>query len=151
MKQRKNFILGTKAKMAATVVVAGSLVFGGATAAHAEGNFTSYLTQVQPTFISRDWTDKNRDATNTVITLSNCKVNKGGAASGSTKLSSVEVWLHYGDAYTKPKKLKKACGSYNFGRVTGRDTTDFFEIYAINGVTDRGGKIFLNADVKVTY
>ncbi|QWS33242.1 hypothetical protein [Curtobacterium aetherium] len=151
MKQRKKFVFGTKAKVGSAALVTASLVFGGATAAHAEGNFTSYMTQVQPTFYSRDWTDNNRDATSTVITLSHCKVNKGGARVGSTKLSSVEIWLHYGDAYTKPKKIKKSCGTYNFGRISGRDTGNSFEIHAINGITDRGAKIFLNADVKVVY
>lgn len=138
-------------KVAAVMTLALALVIGGASAAHAEGSFTSYLTQVQPTFSSRDWTDKNRDSNSTVIKLTNCKVNKGGATSGSTKLSSVEVWLYYGDAYTKPKKIKQACGTYNFGRVVGRDTGCSFEIHAINGVTDRGAKMFLNADVSVSY
>jgi hypothetical protein len=151
VKLRKKFVFGTKAKVGAAAAMTAALVFGGATAAHAEGNFTSYMTQVQPTFSSRHWTDNNRDANSTIIKITNCKVNKGGAAVGSTKLSSVEVWLYYGDAYTKPKKIKQACGSYNFGRVSGRDTDNEFEVHAINGVTDRGAKIFLNADVSVTY
>lgn len=140
--------LGGKVKVSAIAVIAASLVLGGATAAHAEGNFGSYMTQVQPSFTSRVWQDNNRDSASTVIKLSNCKVNKGGKVPGSTKLKSVKVSLTSGAS--KAKTLTQPCGSYNFGRVPAGKFNSF-TIEAINGETQRGAKIFLNADVTVNY
>jgi len=139
---------GVKARVSAVGVVATALVLGGATAAHAEGNFKSYMTQVQPTFTSRSWEDKNRDGASTIVKLSNCKVNAGGKVPGSSKLKSIKVTLHYGGG--KTKSLTQACGTYNYGRVSA-DNYNSFEITAINGQTARGAKMFLNADVAVSY
>jgi hypothetical protein len=123
--------------------VAVVIVLGTATAAHAEGGWQSNMTQVQPTFTSRSWTDNNVDSAHTIITLTNCKGNAGGKKVGSTAITSVQVKLSSG------AKIKHACGSYDFGRLN--PTTFEFTISAINGQTKAERKIFLNADVKVSF
>lgn len=131
------------ARAGAAALLAACLVLGGATAARAEGGFGTDMTQVQPTFRSRSWTDKNIDSAKTVITLSNCKANAGGKKPGSTAITSVTLKLSSGAT------IKHKCGSYDFGRLNG--TSYSFTVTAINGNTKADRKIFLNADVKVTF
>jgi len=130
-------------KVATSALVAACLVLGSSTTAHAEGGFATSMTQVQPTFESRRWTDKNVDSANTVITLSNCKGNAAGKKTGSTAITSVTLKLESGST------IKQKCGAYNFGRVDAGSTS--FKVAAINGITTAKRKIFLNADVKVAF
>lgn len=139
--------MGPKSKAALVAVAAGALVLGGGTAAHAEGGFDSYMTQVQPSFHSRDWADKNRDSAHTVIKLTNCKVNLGGKNPGSTAVKSVEI--SFGNTQYS-KKITHKCGTYDFGRVPASNINNFY-VWSINGVNQPGAKIFLNADVSVSY
>lgn len=125
-------------------VAALAIVLGSATAAHAEGSWNSDMTQVQPSFTSRYWGDKDLDSAHTIITLSHCKGNAGGKSVGSTAIKSVKVTLDTGASITK------ACGSYDFGR-TAASNYNRFTITAINGVTNARKKIFLNAEVKVSF
>lgn len=130
-----------KGGMAAALSVA--LVACGATAAHAEGTWTSSLNQVQPTFSSRDWEDKNLDSKHTIITLSHCQGNAAGKKAGTTAITSVKLTLSSGASVTH------ACGTYDFGRVG--DDTFSFRVTGINGKTKAERKIFLNADVQVSF
>lgn len=115
--------------------------------AHAEGSFTSYMTQVQPLFYSRTWKDSNTDSTSTVVTLSNCKTNRGGAAPGTSALQSVGVSLYRGGTHVST--ITQKCGTYNFGRQRSGDYR--FRIASINGSRLHEGKYFLNASVAVKY
>lgn len=131
------------AQSIAAASLAVAFTVGTATAAHAEGNWSSDMTQVQPTFESRRWADNNIDAAHTVITLSNCKGNAKGKKSGTTAITSVKIQLEDGPAITHK------CGTYDFGRLPAGTTT--FKVAAINGKTGADRKIFLNADVKVSF
>lgn len=141
--RRRNIRRGLLAAAAAVALVAGV-----PTAAHAEGSFTSYINQAQPTFESRTWGDKNLDSVSTKITLTGCKANAAGKPSGSTAVKSVtvELWSTAG----KLASIKRACGTYDFGRL-GRSTF-WFKISEINGYKGADRKIFLDVNtVKVTY
>ena len=109
------------------------------------------MEQVQPAFNSRTWSDLNIDAANTVVVLSNCKVNKGGAAPGTTPLGKVVLTLtrKSGNSYVGVKTISQNCGSYNFGRQPKGEYR--FNVVTINGNWDRNRTTFLNATVKVNY
>ncbi len=113
-----------------------------------EGTFTTYVTQVQPGFAGRSWQDAGHTKDATVITLANCKVNKGGAAYGSSTLSSVSITLYQNGKAVKT--IKQKCGTYNFGNYgPGRY---YFTISAINDNKSANRTTFLNADpLKVSY
>lgn len=117
----------------------------------AEGDFNSYLQQVQPAFNSRTWTDRNISAANTAVVLTDCKVNKGGSAPGTTALGKVALTLmrKSGDSYVGVKTISQNCGSYNFGRQPSGDYR--FSIVSINGNWSQNRTTFLNATVKVYY
>ncbi|QWS33241.1 hypothetical protein [Curtobacterium aetherium] len=140
----RGVVAGRSGRAFAAVSVALALVLGTATAAHAEGSWTSDMTQVQPTFESRTWADKNLDAAHTIITLSNCRGNAAGKSVGSKRITSVRITLSGGASITK------ACGTYDFGR-TADSHYNSFKVSAINGKTGAKRKIFLNADVKVSF
>lgn len=129
-----------------------TLLLVGVTPAHAEGNFTSKLVQVQPEFNSRIWTDRANDSSNTVVVLTNCKVNKSGAAPGTTPLGQVRVTLVKATSSTHGTVVatkKQACGVCNFGVQPKGDYV--FQIYSINENYVKNRQTFLNADVKVYY
>lgn len=116
-------------------------------AAHAEGSFSTYIKQGQPGFSSRIWNDYNVDGASTIVTLTGCKANKPGAASGTTSVSSVKVSLYRNDIFVKA--ISRACGTYNFGRQGSGYFR--FAMSAINGTT-AFRSIFLNVStVKVQY
>lgn len=141
--------LGVKTKISSVALLTAALVLGVGTAAHAEGSYTSSMTQVQPTFWSRSWTDNNRDSSHTIVKLTHCKVNLGGKNPGSTALKSVTLEFSNAEGYSKT--VTHACGTYDFGRPPRAATYGSFFVQAINGQTQAGAKIFLNADVSVSY
>ena len=125
-----------------------TLVLGGASAAMAEGSFSTSITQAQPTFQSRTWTDNNVDAVRTKVTLSNCKANVGGQAPGTLTLSNVEITLFRNGAAVSTKSQK--CGTYDFGLVGKGDF--YFKITSINGNTAANRNTFVNANpVSIQY
>lgn len=133
------------------LVAAGAVALGLSipTAAHAEGSYTSYITQAQPTFMSRTWNDKNLDPTATKVTLTGCKANAAGKAAGTTPVKSVtvELWSTAGKLATIKRST---CGTYDFGRK-GKSTF-WFVISEINGHRTAERKIFLDVStVMVTY
>ena len=119
----------------------------GISSARAEGAFTTSMTQVQPQFDSRVWSDKNLDAVSTKVTLSNCKANAGGASPGTTPVASVTLALIKGS--TVVKFITQKCGTYDFGRQGVGDYK--FRVWAINGSTTKSRSVFLNASVYVSY
>ena len=137
-----------KSKLSAILLTSAVLVgtVAGPAFAAAEGTFTSSTTQVQPGFGSRTWVDKNLTNQSTTVKLTNCKVNVGGGAPGSTPLTSVGVALIKNGAIVG--NISQACGTYSFGDVPAG--TYYFKISDING-TGVGGRIFLNSTVVVTY
>lgn len=125
------------------------LLLGGTGISYAyEGSFNSYLSQVQPGFHSRTWTDFGNSKDSTIVTLDDCKVNRGGAAYGTTKLQSVGITL-YKDG--RPVgTITQPCGTYDFGnRGSGRY---YFRVVSINGNESSNRKTFLNVEtVTVMY
>jgi len=129
-----------------TAVIAGTAVTPAFAAA--EGSFTSSLSQAQPGFGSRTWTDKNSTTQTTTVKLTGCKVNLGGAAPGSTTLKSVGVALIKNGSIVG--NISKACGTYDFGRLGAGQY--YFRISDVNGTPCCDNRIFLNASsVVVTY
>lgn len=154
--QPKEAMMKRKIRTTAAAVIASAGLFlsGTGIAYAAEGSFTSYLTQVQPGFQSRTWTDNGSTSDSTSITLSGCAVNKAGAAYGSTSLSSVEITLYSNTGwFGTPRKLKslsKACGTYSFGNYGSGSY--WFVVSKINGNSSANRTIFLNAStVRVSY
>lgn len=81
----------------------------------AEGTINTSMTQVQPGFQSRTWADRNSTADATTVTLSACRVNRGGGAAGSVALRSVGLAMFQDEVIVG--NIVKACGVYNFGRT----------------------------------
>lgn len=120
------------------------------TVAFAEGSFTSYMSQAQPSFSSRTWSDQNLDSVKTTVTFSGCKANYGGKAPGTLAISSIDVSLYRGSTYLGYKRVA-GCGSFVWSDMP--KGSYHFYLEAVNGITPLSGtRVFLNvAKVTVSY
>jgi len=66
--------------------VASAMLVLGASAALAEGSWTSSTTDVLTSFDSRSWTGTNNDAAHTVITFEGCTDPLRGGTGANTKI-----------------------------------------------------------------
>lgn len=152
---RKNSRRRIAAPLTIATVLTGVVLLDGVTQpASAEGGYTSYIQQAQPSFSSRFWADNNNDGNSTIVTLSGCKANGAGQAPGSVSVRSVTVVLKRYS--TVVGSITKACGTYNFGRTpggaAGASNGFHFEISEINGATSADRTVFLDASsASVSY
>ena len=121
----------------------------GVAPAHA-ASFSSSMSQVQPTFQSRSWSDTT--AGTTTITLSACAGNSGGNPPSSGYVKTVRIALYRNNTLVA-SATRAPCGAFTF--ASQQAGTFYFRVAAINGVTipttGAFGGTFLNANVSVSY
>jgi hypothetical protein len=132
-------------------IVAGStlglIAFGAfATPAHAEGSWSSSISNWLTGKESRQWTDNNTDSVSTTVSLSGCSIPNG------QRFENVTLGL-YRDRSVLPDVSKgertNACGNFGWGDVEAG--TYHFTLKKINGSTGGLGHNFSATGVTTKF
>jgi hypothetical protein len=125
-----------KAVRAGLAVGAVSLVL--AAPAHAEGSWTSSFSGIRPGWNTRQWTDTNRDAAQTSLTIKSCRQDNGN------RFTSMLWQLTYNNTFTPDENMGRHnldCraatgarvnygdvkrGNYVFGYISTTGSTSYY-------------------------
>jgi hypothetical protein len=105
--------------------------------AHAEGSWSSSVTDVRQGFESRRWDDRNSDGASTLVQFSNCTYKFAGGAKSGDHIA-VELWRaidNWPDSSKGSKTLYcNSSATGNWGDV--QSSTYYFAIGPVNGWSD---------------
>jgi hypothetical protein len=131
----KAYRMGRRARatLVTSVVVVGTVAPAGV--ALAEGNFSSYLSDVRDGYRTRNWTDKNTDAAGTITTVAGCSSNDGATFYMTVDLRKDQFGpdKDYGNV-----DFSACIGSgqqYNWGRVGSGSFFDQIHTYSFSEVS----------------
>lgn len=120
------------------------LVLSTISPAHAEGSWSSSVSNALTGFTSRSWTDNNSDATATRTVWSGCSTVTGTYRNTTLDLARNRTWplpdVTYGERTS-------SCGTFNWGRMT--DVGSYH--WTIKRINDSASGWRVNVSSTTTY